>query len=126
MVSDRDTLRFCTFCLQSTCDPCYSMSEANGCYNYTRVPKKITTYKDVMGLEKKVKSDGGSTDYYKLPAGATELADLIEHKKMDFNVGNIFKACYRLGEKEGNDLLYDINKIIYFAERLKKQVEKAR
>lgn len=38
---------------------------------------------------------------------------------MDFAIGNIFKACYRLGEKEGTDLLYDLNKIIFFAERKK-------
>lgn len=74
----------------------------------------------------KTKSDGGSTDYYKVPAGTTDLIDLIEHKKMSFALGNIFKACYRLGEKEGNDLLYDLNKIIYFAERLKAQVENNR
>ncbi len=76
--------------------------------------------------DNKVTSDGGSTDYYKIPDGATDLIDLIEHKKMGFSLGNIFKACYRLGEKEGNDLLYDLNKIIYFAERLKRQVEQGK
>jgi hypothetical protein len=79
-----------------------------------------------MPKGEKVKSDGGSTDYYKIPAGATDLIDLIEHKKMGFSLGNIFKACYRLGEKEGNDLLYDLNKIIFFAERMKAEVEKSR
>lgn len=64
-------------------------------------------------------SDGGSTDYYRLPAGATELNDLIEHKRMSFALGNIFKACYRFGEKDAASRLYDINKIIYFAERMK-------
>lgn len=73
--------------------------------------------------EHKVKSDGSSTDYYKIPAGATDLIDLIEHKRMSFAVGNIFKACYRLGEKKGTDVLYDLNKIIFFAERMKKQIE---
>ena len=29
-------------------------------------------------------------------------------------VGNIFKACYRLGQKLGNDLLYDVRKIVFF------------
>ena len=77
-------------------------------------------------VQPKVKSDGGSTDYYKLPSGATDLIDLIEHKKMSFSLGNIFKACYRLGEKEGNDLLYDLNKIIFFAERMKKEIENNR
>lgn len=74
----------------------------------------------------KVRSDGSSTDYYKLPDGATDLIDLIEHKNMGFSIGNIFKACYRLGEKQGTDALYDINKIIFFAERMKKQIENNR
>lgn len=71
-----------------------------------------------------IKSDGGSTSYYELPVGATELNDLIEHKKMSFALGNIFKACYRYGEKDAASRLYDLNKIIYFAERLK-TIEKA-
>lgn len=66
-----------------------------------------------------IQSDGGSTSYYELPAGATELNDLIEHKGMSFALGNIFKACYRFGEKDAASRLYDLNKIIYFAERLK-------
>lgn len=70
-----------------------------------------------------MKSDGSSTDYYRIPAGATDLIDLIEHKNMGFSVGNIFKACYRLGEKHGTDAMYDLNKIIFFAERMKKQIE---
>ncbi|MDH0368983.1 hypothetical protein [Brucella anthropi] len=66
-----------------------------------------------------VTSDGGSTSYYKLPPQATELNDLIEHKGMSFALGNIFKACYRFGEKDAASRMYDLNKIIYFAERLK-------
>lgn len=66
-----------------------------------------------------VTSDGGSTSYYELPTGATELNDLIEHKGMSFALGNIFKACYRFGEKDAASRMYDLNKIIYFAERLK-------
>jgi hypothetical protein len=62
------------------------------------------------------KSDGGSTiSYYGLPEHATELNHLMSAKGMSFARGNIFKACYRLGEKEGTDVLYDINKIIFFA-----------
>jgi hypothetical protein len=72
----------------------------------------------------KVKSDGSSTSYYELPVDARELNDLIEHKHMGFAHGNIFKACYRLGEKDGADLMYDINKIIFFAERMKAYVKK--
>lgn len=73
----------------------------------------------------KILSDGGSTAYYNIPDGAAELNDLIEHKEMGFALGNIFKACYRLGEKAGADLEYDIQKIIYFAkDRLLPYVQK--
>lgn len=63
------------------------------------------------------KNNGGSTDYYKLPAGATELQDLIEYEDMSFSVGNIFKSCYRLGNCEHSDRVRDLNKIIWFAQR---------
>lgn len=73
-------------------------------------------------------NNGGRTDYYNIPHGADTLQDLIEHKEMDFALGNIFKAVYRLGECSHSDQLRDINKIIYFAERkkadiIKKQLE---
>lgn len=71
-----------------------------------------------------VKSDGSSTGYYKIPAGATDLIDLIEHKRMDFGIGNIFKACYRLGEKDGIDPEYDLRKIVFFAQRKLDEIEK--
>ncbi|MDX0260512.1 hypothetical protein [Sinorhizobium meliloti] len=64
-----------------------------------------------------VKSDGGSTSYYNIPDFAVDLGDLIEHKEMSFNIGNIFKACYRFGGKDGTSKRYDLNKIIYFAQR---------
>jgi len=72
----------------------------------------------------KVKSDGGSTDYYKLPDHATELRHLISHKGMSKSRGDIFKACYRLGEKDGADLLYDLKKIKFFAEDLMEMYER--
>jgi hypothetical protein len=72
----------------------------------------------------KTKSNGGSSDYYRLPEHATELRHLISHKSMSHSRGDIFKACYRLGEKEGHDILYDINKIIFFAQDLKEIYER--
>jgi len=60
--------------------------------------------------------NGGSTpSQYGFPDGAKELQDLIEYRNMNFAVGNIFKACYRLGTK--NDDLYELNKIKWFVER---------
>tara|TARA_R100000781_G_scaffold15532_3_gene12860 strand:+ start:6516 stop:6752 length:237 start_codon:yes stop_codon:yes gene_type:complete len=68
-------------------------------------------------MDTQIESDGLATSYYELPEQAYELMDLIEYKNMNFSRGNIFKACYRLGEKQGSDALYDLNKIIWFAER---------
>jgi hypothetical protein len=73
-----------------------------------------------------IKSDGGSSAYYELPEGATELNDLIEHRGMSFARGNIFKALYRLGEKAGVDVAYDLNKIGIFLDRLRKMNEEGK
>ena len=65
---------------------------------------------------------GGSTpSQYAIPRGARELQDLIEHREMNFAVGNIFKAAYRMGVKH-ETAEYDLRKIIWFARReLKRQ-----
>ncbi len=63
------------------------------------------------------KNNGGSTSYYDVPEGAETLDDLIEFKSMSFGRGNIFKAAYRLGEKGSTTEVYDLNKIIYYANR---------
>lgn len=60
---------------------------------------------------------GADGSYYKLPEGATELQDIIEAKKMNFARGNIMKSIYRMGEKDGVDEIYDLEKIIFFATR---------
>lgn len=61
--------------------------------------------------------DGGSSDYYRLPTDAAELGDLIEFADMNFNIGNIFKAAWRIGRKPGVNKLYDLNKIRWFVDR---------
>lgn len=43
---------------------------------------------------------------------------MISHKGMSKSRGDVFKACYRLGEKEGTDVLYDLNKMKFFIEDL--------
>ena len=63
------------------------------------------------------KSNGGSTDYYTVPEGTRDLDDLIDGVGMSFRMANIFKACFRFGRKDGTSKLYDLNKIIFFAER---------
>jgi hypothetical protein len=71
----------------------------------------------------KIKSDGGPSEYYDFPEGCNTLNDLIEYKRMSFAQGNIFKAAYRLGNKEGISLEYDLEKIKYYADRLLNQIK---
>ena len=66
----------------------------------------------------KIESDGLSTSYYVLPTHATELRHLISFKGMSKSRGDIFKACYRLGEKQGTDVAYDLNKMKFFIQDL--------
>lgn len=70
----------------------------------------------------KVASDGGPSSYYDFPESST-LNDLIEFKEMGFAQGNIFKAAFRLGHKEGISLDYDLNKIEYYVDRMRKQLK---
>ena len=67
-----------------------------------------------------VGSGGSTPSQYGIPANTKELQDLIEYREMNFALGNIFKACYRIGTK--NDNLYEINKILWFANRLKNSI----
>jgi len=66
----------------------------------------------------KIASDGLSTSYYEIPKHAEELRHLISHKGMSKSRGDIFKACYRLGEKDGTEILYDLNKMKFFIDDL--------
>tara|TARA_R110000772_G_scaffold5454_8_gene19545 strand:+ start:7611 stop:7922 length:312 start_codon:yes stop_codon:yes gene_type:complete len=66
----------------------------------------------------KVKSDGGGgANYYDLPKGAKQLQDLIEYRNMNGSVKDIFKACYRMGMKDGHDDEYDARKMSYYSLR---------
>ena len=49
-------------------------------------------------IKEVTRGDGGSTNYYKLPKGATELRHLIRYKKMSHSIGEIFCAIYRLND----------------------------
>lgn len=45
-----------------------------------------------------MRGNGLSTNYYKLPDGATELRHLIKYKKMEHSIGEAFCALYRLND----------------------------
>ena len=111
----------CTNCIHAKVS--YYEKPCLGCLGFDRWVSATEDGADQPHDRPKIASDGLSTDYYKLPAHAQELRHLISHKGMSFARGNVFKACYRLGEKAGVDALYDINKIIFFAEEMKEMIE---
>lgn len=68
-------------------------------------------------------SDGSTASYYELPAGAKELQDLISHKNMNSQVGEIFRAAYRYGESSHSDELRDAKKIKFYIDAEIKRLE---
>ena len=69
-------------------------------------------------------SDGSTADYYKLPAGATELQDLISHRNLNAQDGEIFRAIYRKGRASHSDELRDARKVLFYAQAEVRRLEK--
>lgn len=69
-------------------------------------------------------SDGSTADYYKLPEGAKELQDLISHRDMNAQIGEILRAAYRYGYASHSDKMRDAKKIKYYIEAEIKRLEK--
>lgn len=61
-------------------------------------------------------SDGSSATYYTLPPMAAELQDLISYRNMNAQIGEIFRACYRMGKVSHSPPIRDVKKIIFYAE----------
>jgi hypothetical protein len=68
-------------------------------------------------------SDGSTASYYELPTGAKELQDLISHKNMNAQIGEIFRACYRMGEASHSDERRDAKKIRFYIDAEIKRLE---
>jgi hypothetical protein len=80
------------------------------------------------------KLSGGSNDYYKVRVGrptsggepyTAECNDIIEALNMEYDVGNVFKAAWRVAAlrqgrgKPGQDnVRYDGEKIVFFGQRI--------
>lgn len=71
----------------------------------------------------KVTSDGSTASYYQLPKGAKELQDLISHRNMNSQIGEIFRACYRMGRAAHSDELRDARKILFYAQAEVRRLE---
>tara|TARA_R110000803_G_scaffold39087_1_gene84260 strand:- start:19 stop:321 length:303 start_codon:yes stop_codon:yes gene_type:complete len=90
------------------------MSKKCECGNWDDDCHCPVTFGQALALQ----SGGGSSDYYKIPEHATDLMHLMSHVGMSKARGDIFKACYRVGAKEGASVKYDIDKIRFFADEL--------
>lgn len=69
-------------------------------------------------------SDGSTARYYELPEGATELQDLISHRNMNAQDGEIFRAIYRKGLASHSDALRDAKKVLFYAKAEVERLEK--
>lgn len=71
---------------------------------------------------------GGSSSYYDVIVNGQTISclDIIEALHMDFALGNILKAAWRIAasrngkKKKGNNEQYDAEKIVFFGERILK------
>jgi hypothetical protein len=72
----------------------------------------------------KEKSDGSTASYYELPKDCNELQDLISHKNMNAQIGEIFRECYRYGQASHCDELRGIKKILFYANAELKRLNK--
>ncbi len=79
-----------------------------------------------MSDKRRATSDGLTASYYELPPGATELQDLISHKNMNAQLGEIFRSAYRYGESSHSDELRDARKIRFYIDAEIKRLEKLR
>ena len=75
------------------------------------IPIKLVKKPDVTAT-----SDGSPASYYELPADATQLQDLISHRNMNAQMGEIFRATYRYGLASHSDQLRDAKKIKFYIE----------
>ena len=70
------------------------------------------------------RSNGATASYYELPAGATQLQELISDRDMNSQIGEIFRACYRYGRVSHSDKLRDARKILFYAQAEVVRLEK--
>ena len=112
---------------------CHATSGGCGAHGY------FVESVEQSAVPSKFKSDGGSSDYYKLKIKRAsdgqvfdcEMGDIIYSVfGGDFDLGNIVKACRRMhldgqgGGKDGIDAEYDAKKIEWFTKDFLQRVNK--
>jgi arginine/lysine/ornithine decarboxylase len=89
-----------------------------------KTEKRSQGWREILKVEPTAAvSDGSTASYYELPARATELQDLISHKNMNAQIGEIFRAAYRYGASSHSDELRDAKKIKFYIDAEIKRLE---
>jgi hypothetical protein len=104
--------------------------EYDSLYRYiNQMNEKFNDEQIKEGFGMKQKSDGSTASYYILPPNTLQLQDLISHRNMNAQIGEIFRECYRYGMASHSDEMRGIKKILFYAqaelERLEKENKKA-
>jgi len=106
-------------------DACYG---ACGAAYWVKQYEELT--KSTCNMKKPIKSDGGSSSYYTLVINdqAVQTEDIIRDVfGNDFDYGNVFKSLVRAYQlkkgagKEGSSIEYEINKIRYSCNKIKRE-----
>lgn len=129
----------CSFCIRGP-SPCQYSSVCNEDRGYDKFhPITLQENMNAEGLIKteepktEIKAElptqqikpGASADYYILPAGATQLQDLIAFRDMNAQLGEIFRAAYRYGQPgHHSSKERDLRKIIFYAQAELVRLEK--
>lgn len=128
----------CINCKEEFCGECKLFQEREIVYSTNQNKEDDMAYvglnRDSNGILKigkvigPIKSDGGSSSYYDfiIPRlGTIKTEELIKYfVDNDFDLGTILKTLRRVNEtkkgvgKEGNDILYELNKIKYTIDKL--------
>ena len=99
---------------------CYNLHE----YDRDEITQQLNKMETLINDYKNVNHFEFSMDV-EIPEHVTELRHLISHASMSKSRGDIFKACFRLGQKLGVDEEYDLNKIKFFIQDLKEMNERS-
>lgn len=69
-------------------------------------------------------SDGSTASYYELPPHSTQLQDLISHRNMNAQNGEMFRSLYRRGLVSHSDDMREARKVLYYAKAEVERLEK--
>jgi hypothetical protein len=104
---------------------------SNKIYTFEEVLNKniVTTFERPKIEEDTGRNNGGKTDYYQIesaPFPINDFDDFAEWRKLNgfqFNMGKVMWT-FNVGRHNGTDYIRDLNKVIHYANREKKRVQR--